>query len=234
MAIHQETKTSCRDKANQCLNLQCVNPSSRKTNYQIKIDQHTARTASSSLRAWTSTDQKTSKNHRHGGRRLYKVRKAYIWKWLPMVSGGQQEAITLGWKSTNIRKSFKQSNIPFISQIQERSSKNAQHSRHPALKRPLLCKTKAVFCYVSSQTELKLRLKYAPTQRFKTWNRTKRFPEVRGWRFMLLRECPEPWIWRWVWTEFFFGNTYLHLANKKKTVNVLEINTQGLAILYIH
>jgi len=67
----------------------------------------------------------------------------------------QQEAITLGQKGTNIRKPFKQSNISLLSQIQEKSSKNAQHSRHPALKRPLLCKTKAAFCYVSSATEVK-------------------------------------------------------------------------------
>lgn len=151
-----------------------------------------------------------------------------------MLSCRQEEGITLGWKSTNVRKSFKQSNILLISQIQEKSLKNAQHSRHPALKRPLLCKTKAVFCYMSSQTELKPRFKNSPPQRFKTWNHIKRFPEVRGWIFRLLRERLEPWIWRWVWTEFLFGNMYSQLANKKKTINALEMNAQGLTKPYIH
>lgn len=106
-AIHQEIKTSCRDQANQYLHLQCVNPSSRKINYQVKIDLHTARMASSSLGAWMCTDQKNlQKAHTHTEwqKSLYKVRKAHIWKRLPMLFGRQQEAITLGWKSINTKK----------------------------------------------------------------------------------------------------------------------------------
>lgn len=151
MANHQETKTSCRDKANQQItHLQCVNPSSRKTNYQIKIDQHTGRMAISSMRTWMSTDQKTSRKTHMVAEIYIKLGKHLFG--LSLLSGSQHKVIALGWKGKKIRKPFKQSNIPLISQLKEKSSKNAQHSQHPAWKSSLLCKTKAVFCYTSSQT----------------------------------------------------------------------------------